>query len=112
MSETPKKRRPVIVTTHAVQRYKERFRDPSANLFDVADALRREINDAYETGRSSNKKLKRFKLYGESKRELPHNERFLYREDESMAWIVKETEGKLLVMTTLSPAWGYSEDVA
>jgi hypothetical protein len=94
----------IIVTTHAVDRYRQRYRDPQADLFEVAESLRREVNDAYEAGRKQNNKHKRFRLYKEKhKGQLVDGQRFLYREDLSMAWIVKQDGHKLLVVTTLSP---------
>jgi hypothetical protein len=103
MSATPKKHN-LVVTHHAIERYRQRHRDPNAGLWEVEALLKAEIRDALDNGRCTTVKPKRYRMWMEKKKgKMDPGQRFVYREDLSMAWILKADGHKRIVVTTLSP---------
>ena len=94
----------LVVTTHAIERYRLRFRDPNAELFEVEAMMLKEIRDALDEGRVLTTKPKTYRMLKEKKKgKVDPGQRFVHREDLSMAWILKADGHKRIVVTTLSP---------
>jgi hypothetical protein len=93
--------RTLIVSHHAVHRYKDRRRDGRS-----WEVIEREIADtvrlALAEGRVARQKMNGFRLYREKPRQLPPGERFVWDEEATVAWIVRRhNSGQDVVQTTL-----------
>lgn len=94
----------VQVTGHALAQYQQRLRFTGTDE-EARDLIRTDVREALEAGRIRDRKLPDFRLYGEKqkKNDLPPGQRFVWREDRGVAWIIVEEGGVTVVITTLTP---------
>lgn len=92
--------RPIIVTSHAIERARQR-RWRGVWGTEVRDRIVREVRAAIDAGRLANHKPKHWRLYREKPRVLDAIERFVWDEQDEIGWIVKVHEREIVVVTTL-----------
>jgi len=99
-----RKTTPVEVSRHAIVQYAQRLRDPRPHA-DIEAEIIAEVRDAIGNGRQANHKRVPFKLFKERRKGgiLPH-QKFVWAEDNHAAWIIAREPGRVVVVTTLSPA--------
>ena len=92
----------ITVTAHALQTLQHRTGDfrPWANL---EEEIVTEINLALEQKRVHTRKTEPFRLYGEKRIPLISRERFVWKQDSSLGWIIRQEGEDWIVMTTLTP---------
>jgi tetrahydromethanopterin S-methyltransferase subunit A len=95
----------IIVTDHAVDRYQRRKRRLDWTDGEVRQEIANQVRSAIRGKRILDHKPKRFRLY-KARREnnmMEPGQKFVHTSDGDVAWIIKEVQDGLLVVTTLSP---------
>lgn len=99
------KKRPIIVTTHAIEAFARRLRD-ERDHFEIAAEIRECVAMALESGHVYDHRPKGFVLYGRKNNAMPPGQRFVQcDQDSNIGFIIKRTrdEGDIVV-TTLTKA--------
>lgn len=92
----------IKVTAHAIDQYRQRNREQISEV-KVKEQIIFDVQEALDAGRIRNRKLPEFKLYGDPKKNLPDDTRFVWRKDRSIAWYIKKENDDIVVTTTLTP---------
>jgi hypothetical protein len=95
--------RGILVSMHAVDRYRRRNNIPREPLRQTEQRISDCIRLAISEGRIFNHKPNGFLLYGEKRKQLPSEQRFVQC-DESYGFIIRRAPGEDIVLTMLSKA--------